>query len=559
MNSKEEKEYNERLKKRIMILRDYLAEGKIVVNEKLKPELEKSFNRAQFDENGEPDLSTIDGAIRSLALMAGHMDHRSKMKEAISLFEIQRRYFQMIERNFDHYYQMMIKNKITAHQLAYAFAYKSGEVDKLNEPIELIVEEIMEFWEIYSESAYFHLEDEYESIKAVFGGDLFPAGSDNIASKCGIYTDTIILPCPFIRSRHLFKRWDKYQRVYYMLKHGLNILHYKELALARLAKPIVAILPDKELIAELAIEYIQNISEQDALYHANKIFKRDFKNIDELIDFGEKLDTVEKVLNEVKELNRILFNTESKQTLADQIKNEMEGESYQLLGTNNPGLIVSMLGVGRMQVCNEILLKSAKVRGVPLIDAPTSWEYFKWKLQYDAERSHPKVDYSKLHTVKGINRLGNTSLQWIGKIPPQGLIELRKTGAINEIRSILSKGLDELVIADENNFNDTSHRVFNNLNRAFNQHEKNIKELMNKKWKVAGKDFGSWIVMGSIEIASACIGTPFYGISTVVLSQILDAPKLKDLPKSVKTMKEIEKQKNNLKRSPIGLMFSYKE
>jgi hypothetical protein len=231
----------------------------------------------------------------------------------------------------------------------------------------------------------------------------------------------------------------------------------------------------------------------------------------------------------------------------------MSGQANQLLGTSNPGIIVAAMALGRMSVCNEILIKSAKVNGIPLIDAPTSWEYFKWKLEYDTERTFPNEDFSKLHIVKGLEGLSNTNLKWIGKIPPKGLIELRKTGAIDEIRQILSKGIDEIVLSNELDFLTTSNKVLENLHLAFKQHEESINKLIAKKWKVAGKDFGSWIVMGS-----ACIGTPLYGLSTLALNQILDAPKIKDLPKTLDKMKEIENEKANIKRSPLGLIFKYK-
>lgn len=559
MKSQEDIEYEERVKRRVLILRDLMEQGKIKFAESMREGLEESFSKARFDKHGEPDLSTIDGRIRSMALAAEHFDHRTKMKEAISLFEIQRRYFEIIDGNFNYFYKMMIENKTTPHQIASHIAYSGKDIDFLNEPIEALLKDFEEFWELLAESGYLHLEDDYESIKAVFGGDLFPANNENIASKCGIYTDTIILPCPFIRSRHMFKIWDKEQRVYYLLKHALNILQYKELALVNLPKPIVVILPDKEMMDEFAYEEIQKLGAIDALYHARKVFGRGFESIEDLIEFGKELDTVEKVLNEIADKEKVLFDSDFTDPLNIQIQNQMNGQSKQLMGTDNPGIIVSMLGLGRMSVCNELLIKSTKVGGVPLIDAPTSWEYFKWKLQYDSERTHPTKDFSKLHTVKGLNGLANTNLSWIGKIPPNGLIELRKNGAINEIREILSNGIEELVSANEMDFTKTSHKVFNNLNSAFNQHQENIKELINKKWKIAGKDFGSWIVMGTVEIASACIGTPLYGVSTAVLDQILDAPKLKDLPKSIDKIKDVEKQKKNLNKSPLGLMFKYKK
>ncbi|MGV0757236.1 hypothetical protein [Empedobacter brevis] len=559
MESKEDKEYEERVKRRVLILRDLMEQGKIKFAENMRKGLEESFSKARFDENGEPDLKTIDGRIRSIALAAEHFDHRDKMKSAISLQQIQERYFEIITGNFNHFYEIMNDRNVSPHQVANAIAYGNQSIDHLNEVIEPIINDLEEFWEIVSESGYLHLEDDYNSIKAVFGGDLFPSNEENIASKCGIYTDTIILPCPFIRSRHMFRIWIKEQRVYYLLKHALNILQYKELALTELDKPIVVILPDKEMMDEFAYENISKLGEKDALYHAQKVFDRKFENMEDLIEFGKRLDTIDKVKNEIKDPKKVLFDTEFKDSLEVQIKNQMKSDTAKAFGTDNPGIIVSMMGFGRMSVCNELLVKSTKVGGIPLIDVPTSWEYFKWKLEYDSERAHPDIDFTKMHIVKGLNGLDNTKLQWIGKIPPKGLIELRKNGAINEIREILAQGIEELVFANEFDFSNTSNKVFNNLNNAFNQHQKNIKELVNKKWKIAGKDFGSWLVMGSVEIASACIGTPLYGLSTVALNQIIDAPKIKDLPKTIKKIKEVDNERRNLKKSPLGLMFNYKK
>lgn len=559
MKSREEQQYEERLKRRLLILREKLQDGKIHFAESLKDQIDKSISKARFDSNGEPDLDTIDPFLRSLSLMAEHMDHREKMKNAISLKEIQHRYFTIIQANFEHFYKLMVDNRSTPHQIAMSISYSNKDIDFLDKHIELILDDIEKFWELVAESGYLHIEDDFDSIKAVFGGDLFPAHNENIASKCGIYTDTIILPCPFIRSRNMFKVWDKNQRVYYLLKHALNILQYQDLALADLDRPIVAILPDMEMMDEFSFEHIQKLGENDAIYHASKVFGRKFKGFEELLDFGANLDTIEKVFKQIKDPKRVLFDTEFREPLKDQIQNQLNGDFSKALESDNPGVLVSMLGFGRMSVCNELLTKAAKVGGTPLIDAPTSWEYFKWKLEYDSERTYPNKDYSQMHVVKGLNGLNNTSLSWIGKIPPNGLIELRQNGSINEIRSILSRGIDELVQASAFDFTNTSHKVFNNLNFAFNQHQENIQTLINKKWKIAGKDFGSWIVMGSVEIASACIGTPLYGISAAILNQILDPPKLKDLPKSIDQIKQIEEHKNNLRRSPIGLMFNYKK
>jgi hypothetical protein len=557
MDIKEQKEYDERIKSRVLLLQKIIKEGTLkFVYDK---QLEKSLLACRYDANGDPDLSTVDGLVRSMAILAEHFDYRQKVKEAISLSEIQNRYFEFIDGNFDFFYNKMLELKLTPHEAANRIAYGDHSTVYLQEKIKQFLYEIVKFWDTYAEPAYIHVEDTDNSLKAVFGGDLFPANNENIASKCGIYTDTIILPCPFIRSRFLFDKWDKNQQVYYLLKHALNILQYKSLAVFETKFPIIVILPDKEMMSKEDLKQVTELGDRDALFHASKIFNHSFKNLDELLEYAKSLDTVEKVISEIKDTQRVLFDSEYSGSLQDQIKKETIGQSSKLLGTNNPGIIVASLGIGRMSVCNELLLKSLRLRGTPLIDAPTSWQYFKWKLEYDAERTHPDEDFNSLHIVNGLTGLKNSSLQWIGKIPPEGLIELRKSGALNEIRAIISEGIDELSLANSLDFNSTTKRVFENLSSALIRHNENIKILKKKKWKIAGKDIGSWLVMGSIEIASACTGTPLYGLSTVLLNQLIDAPKIKDLPKSFHKIKDVAKQRKDLERSPIGLIFKYKK
>ncbi|MEH6706324.1 MAG: hypothetical protein V7691_16140, partial [Galbibacter orientalis] len=68
MKSKEEKEYEERVKRRVQILKEQLENGNIHISEHLADDFEKSLLRVRLDKNGEPDLDTVDGRIRSMAL-----------------------------------------------------------------------------------------------------------------------------------------------------------------------------------------------------------------------------------------------------------------------------------------------------------------------------------------------------------------------------------------------------------------------------------------------------------------------------------------------------------
>ncbi|MFQ1759336.1 hypothetical protein ACK37B_10550 [Aeromonas veronii] len=86
--------------------------------------------------------------------------------------------------------------------------------------------------------------------------------------------------------------------------------------------------------------------------------------------------------------------------------------------------------------------------------------------------------------------------------------------------------------------------------------KKNLDTLSHKKWKFAGKDVGSWLVVGSLEVAAAVTGTPVWGLATIAANQILDVPKLKDIPKSII---ELAEENKKIKKSPVGLLFKIRK
>ena len=77
--------------------------------------------------------------------------------------------------------------------------------------------------------------------------------------------------------------------------------------------------------------------------------------------------------------------------------------------------------------------------------------------------------------------------------------------------------------------------------------------LRAKKWKFAGSDIGSWLVVGSLGVTAAVTGTPVWGLAAIAADQLLDAPKLKDIPSSIKNL---AKENSKLQKSPVGMLFN---
>lgn len=552
--NKEQLEYEERLRRRLKILQEQMKQGKIHIAEGLK--VVDSLQAVRMDANGVVDLDTVDGLVRSMALAVTEMHDREELKKLASLSEIQNSYFNFFEQNFGGFYKLMLKRKLTPHDAGRAAMQSEGSIREVTENLDKLLEFIEQFWTELGDIAHIHVEDQHNNIKGVFGGDLFPAHDENIASKCGIYTDTIVLPDPFLRSKHVFEKSKPADQAYYLIKHAMNILQYKELACADVDIPIVVVLPDTAALEQEEREFFHELGISDSLKHSEKLFGRKFESLDELLEFAQELDTVERAVAEIADESRFLFDTEWKGDVAAQLKKATESSHTRLIGTNHPGIILANQSVGRMSVSNELLIKSRRLKGSPIIDAPTSWQYLAWKMEYDSSEAESATNGKDLHIMRGLQDLADGDMEWLGNVPPAALVEVRKQGAMDEIRSLLGKGVEELVQSNPNNFHRSRDQMFENINEAFDKHKENIKQLRAKQWKFAGTDIGSWLVTGTLGITAAATGAPIWAIAALGADQILDAPKLKSIPASIKSLIEENKKEQ---MSPVGMLFNIKK
>jgi hypothetical protein len=127
------------------------------------------------------------------------MHNREEMKKSASLAEIQTTYFEFLEKNFGHLHRIMVDRGLTPHDAGVALSRTPTTVAELTSNLEGFLSTIEEFWSSGGPVAIAHVEDMHDTLKGVFGGDLFPSASENIASKCGLYTETLVLPDPYLR------------------------------------------------------------------------------------------------------------------------------------------------------------------------------------------------------------------------------------------------------------------------------------------------------------------------------------------------------------------------
>lgn len=554
-NMDETAAYEEELRWRLEVLKTHVEEGKIKFAPEVFEKMKDSLGRVRYGADGQINLSTVDGSVRAIAMASAHLQNRQDAKEAISLHDISQLFVEIIDQNFGFLQKEARDRNLNVHEFASLVSTSSQFVDDFAPRIPDFLDHLDEFWEAMSESATFHIQD-LSGIKGVFGGDLFPSHERNIASAVGLYIDTIVLNDPFSHSRAIFENVEPERKVYFLIKHALNILQYRELAAANISQPIVVFIPSQAQTNEEEREFLLRSATPDAVKHANRLFGRDFQDSEDVLDFFSGIDTTAKLIDELVDSSRLLFDAEWSDSIEAQVNRALAGDYGNILGSDNPhpGSIVANLCFGRMGQATDILLKSRYLCGVPLIDAPTSWEYFNWKLEYNSAQAN-EGEKQNLHMAQGLQRAASTDEEWLGAIPPAALIEMRQEGAFEQIRNVLSQGVDELANIKPTNFFRTSDQIVDNIREAYDVHQAEVRNLTKMKVKFAGHDIGSMLTAGTLDVASIITGTGTFGAASLAVNQLLDVPKLRDIPER---FRELRNAHVELRKSPMGLLFKNK-
>jgi hypothetical protein len=92
---------------------------------------------------------------------------------------------------------------------------------------------------------------------------------------------------------------DVRRRTYYLVKHGLNLLRYRDVALADINPPILIVLPDTSALYPEERDFIEQFSEPDVLAHARLVFGQQFSTVEDLFSYAQTLDTMDKVVKSI--------------------------------------------------------------------------------------------------------------------------------------------------------------------------------------------------------------------------------------------------------------------
>lgn len=537
--------------RRLELLRKRIRDGKFHIAPHLRDGFEMSLHRIRTAPVGLVDETTVDGRIRSTLLLIAYQADREEWKDLVSLKQIQEAYFDRLQKVFGQPYEMMLEAKVDPYYFAEWYASEKERVAETIEIIDDFVSGTIEFWENISDPTWIHLEDSFDS-KAVFTGEIFPDGRSNVVSSTGIYFDTTVLPDPFLKMAPVLSHMDEQNRLTEILRLGLQVLQYRELAIANVPKPLVAILPDRHGFEESYRKFVNDCASDDTVKHAKRLFGRDFADVEELADYLKHFKTSADIVAVLRQPDELVFATEWDGSLADHIDRFIR-ENGKKLGITVPGQAVFLQLLTRFSQANDSYQRSRELRGTPIVRAETSWMWFNWMLRANAQELDDEA-LTGLHIARALGTNVKNEISWLGNVPPAALIEIRKTGALDEIRALLGTGIKELVDARPENFHRTGDKVFDNLYAAFHAHEKQLDALRMKKWKFAGLDVGSFFVVGGIEMTAALTGLPLFGAAAATASRLGVIPTAKELKEKFGKLKAEDTKLNS---TGVGILFRH--
>jgi hypothetical protein len=535
----------------VMLLKDGLTSGELKIRDS---SLLASLDDVRFSADGKVDSDTVKSDVKAAAIAAGTAKTRREMRK-IPLREVQGHYFEILEEFFGGPFSEMKAHGVSPAQIAEDVASRDRMVHAFETDLDEFVSGMSDFWNYYAPVVELHLKD-LKCLKSVFGGDVFPSYSANIACSVGLYMDTVILPDPLLRILKLAKVTAPRESLRLVTKHALSALSYRDLALADVDPPIVVVAADPMFFEPSYMMALQVTSDADVVRHASEMFGRRFSTLEELQLFLNNLVTADQLVAKLANPKRFLFDCDWSEPLPEQLAHYVRDT-----GSYVPGAVRASVAettyrafLGRMMQTNDLLFRSARYMGTPVIDAPTSWQYLLWKYEYDSENDGGPRRTREAVISKAIQSEGSAEFGMLSGLPAEALIELRRNGAMASLRETIQAGLSEIDLSSPDSFSRVADEVIGTIDRTFEQHDRELRSIASSRRKFFGLDVSRWVATGGLSVAAALAHNVGLAILAAATPSIVGAQSIPDLRKR---WQELRSQSQGLRRSPAAILFRH--
>lgn len=544
-------EYESRLRHRLQILAQELGAGRFMFAPGLQ--IAEQLNAVRTRPDGSVDLATVSSGVRSLALAAEALV-AEREATSVSLAWIQTQYFELLENIFADVAELNKNRQLPPQAVAQFIMERPELVDSVLSQVDAIRNEVNEFWNDREYVVEVHLRD-FAGIKAIFGGDVFPSVYQNTPARAAVYADTVVLPDPLQRVlNHLSGAVNRPQLAYQLIKHGLHALSLKDLAFAEIDTPMLVFGPAEGFGSTTPQWWLDSVRE-DSLFHVNTALGSDFESLAQAEDFLRHIKDASELAAKSLRPDRLLYSADGPADLVSRVRSHLELRKRALrpeLGEAISDLVVQD-SFGRMGQASSHLYRSHQYQGHPIVDAPTSWRYLQWKLEYDAtRREKPAASRLDELVTNALVRYSEFQSAHFGAISVDGLVQLRKSGLIEDLRQQLRDSLEKMQSAGTSDDPAIAEHIVRLFEDGMRQAAQEIERLNTNGTSLAALQVPAFAAATTIAVIGA-VGGNYWLTAAAALASQLGLPTAGSIWKKGKDLVDGGRK---IAQNPFGVLVS---
>ena len=506
------------LTRRLKKLFDDLKSGRLQLTRAVAPMLENSLAMVQFTEGGDPVLQSVPAEIRSLArtyeLTQQYLEPRDGSSKPHQLQTPNGQQISSLTHTLFQLYEDIFVAATEKSPLSFAPTPESfrGAIRALGGRLK---GDPSGDWGPNLSRATNALATFYRSsgldllrgagklpgYKLVLGGKQNFGGSSLAAARSMLlYADTLLVPDPVSRwfeSEHSAEGFA-FPR---MLEDLYFLLQLRPIADAQLPYPALVIFPSLEHALEENDQVTRDREELMALDFFSHYLECSFEDLEEVETF---VDSRESEFIEAIQKHRLFVPMGGSGSEEFRVAIDMQKTAYKGLRSaaffNSiekmpPSRIAFVAILERLAPQYHMADNAESLNASPLMSLPVHWHYS--TLLREARASVlPKMGDKTPSSTAIIQALAGLEYAWLGNVPMEQIIDLRKRGENEQFRKRLADGAGELASAGESTLDGTVERVGRALNNLLMEHDGEVRKIVERyESRYAQEGVAAWVTL----------------------------------------------------------------
>ncbi|HRI06369.1 MAG TPA: hypothetical protein PKW35_01065 [Nannocystaceae bacterium] len=331
----------------------------------------------------------------------------------------------------------------------------------------------------------FRAAKELSGLKMVLGGtqSFTRSGIDAVRSMM-LYADTIAVPDPVFRWLEVENENEAF-RLPRMLEDVLNTLALRPLVDADLPFPAIIVFPSWEGRLDRYDLQTQDSQERMMMQFFCHYFDVDFEDITEIFEFAER--NPDKVIEKIESARLLVApGASGNEAFAAQIEmirksmaNNRAPEYQNFASKVHPATLAINTIMERLGPLYHLNENAGEMEASPLMSLPVHWRYYEL-LAAATEGILIREGVIPLEAASVAKSLSFSDRHWLGDVPIDALVELRRRGENREFRRRLGAQLDELRATTPETIDRTTRLVERALRELAAEHERDLEALRAK-------------------------------------------------------------------------------